>query len=162
VAVLTQTVCPACATPNGVAPGSDPRAAKCEKCGAALFQGIPLEVDDEILQRHITLTSNAVLVVVWAPWCGACRFIESDLVEAASRLEPGARLLKLNTNESESARAFGLGGIPALLLFNAGREIGRSVGGMTADQIVAWTHARLGTSEESSTRPPKAKSTAIQ
>lgn len=140
---LAQTICPACGAQNGVAPGSDAQTFKCEKCGAALFQGKPLDIDDETLPRHITLTSGVVLVVVWAPWCGACKFVESDLIGAAGRLEPSVRLLKLNSNDSESARGFGLRGIPALLLFSAGKEIGRTVGAMTADQIVDWTQARL-------------------
>lgn len=153
---LAQIVCPSCVTPNRVAPGSDVQAVKCEKCGTALFQGMPLDVDDELLQRHIALTSDAVLVVVWAPWCGACQFIESDLIDAAGRLEPGVRLLKLNSNDSESARGFGLNGIPALLLFSAGKEAGRTVGAMTADQIVDWTHARLQASAQSTVRSPGA------
>jgi thioredoxin 2 len=152
---LAQIVCPACGTPNGVVPGGGVQAVKCEKCATALFQGMPLDVDDDLLQRHIALTSNAVLVVVWAPWCGACQFVETDLVDAAGRLEPGVRLLKLNSNESESARGFGLNGIPALLLFSAGKEIGRTVGAMTADQIVDWTHTRLQ-SAQSTVRSPGA------
>lgn len=140
---LAQTICPACGVQNAIAPGSDARTATCAKCGAALFQGKPLDVDDETLPRHTTPTSGVVLLVVWAPWCGACKFVESDLIGAAGRLEPSVRLLKLDSTDSESARGFGLKGIPALLLFSAGKEIGRTVGAMTADQIVDWTQAHL-------------------
>jgi thioredoxin 2 len=139
--------------------GTELRTAKCQACTAALFQGVPLQVDDEILQRHLTLASQGVLVVVWAPWCGACQFAESELTEAATRLEPDVRLLKLNTNESEIAGRFGLGGIPALLLFRSGREIGRTLGPQTADQIVSWTLERLGILQKP---PHDAKSAAAQ
>jgi thioredoxin 2 len=148
VDVLTQTVCPACATPNGTAQEFEPRTVKCARCGAALFQGVPLEADDDLLQLHITHTTHGVLVVIWAPWCGACRFVESDLVIAASRLEPGVRLLKLNTSANEAANTFGLRGIPALLLFKSGQEIARTIGPLTADEIIGWTQARLRTSKE--------------
>ncbi len=146
--ISTQTVCPACAAANELAQDTELRTAKCQTCAAALFQGVPLQVDDEILQRHLTLATHGVVVVVWAPWCGACQFSDSELTAAAARLEPDARLLKLNTNESEAASGFGLGGIPALLLFRSGKEIARTLGPLAADQIVSWTLERLKASQE--------------
>jgi thioredoxin 2 len=64
--------------------------------------------------------------------------------EAARRLEPSVRLLKLNADESAAAGQFGVRGIPTLILFDKGREIARASGAMNADQLVAWTRTHLG------------------
>jgi thioredoxin 2 len=64
---------------------------------------------------------------------------------AASRLEPRVRLLKLNSEaEPNTASALGVSGIPALILFQDGIEVGRKAGLMSADQIVSWTEQVMG------------------
>ena len=64
---------------------------------------------------------------------------------AAGRLEPKVRLLKLNSEaEPQAASALGVAGIPALILFQDGVEVGRKAGLMSADQIVTWTEQVIG------------------
>ena len=64
--------------------------------------------------------------------------------EAASRLEPRARLLKLNTEENQSiASHFGIRSIPTLALFHRGKEIDRISGAMDATNLVNWTLQHL-------------------
>lgn len=62
---------------------------------------------------------------------------------AAAMLEPRMRLLKLDTDaEPEAAARLGIRGIPTMILFSGGREIGRVSGAMTAQQIVSWAQGR--------------------
>lgn len=136
-------VCPECATGNRIAAGHEASAAKCGKCAAKIFQGKPLDIDDGKLQQHLRLTKGAVLLDVWAPWCGPCRMMAPHFAEAARRLEPGVRLLKLNADESAAAGQLGVRGIPALILFHDGQEIARQAGAMTTEQLVAWTQTQL-------------------
>jgi thioredoxin 2 len=65
--------------------------------------------------------------------------------QAAAALEPGVRLLKVNTETAQaSAARFGIRSIPTLMLFRDGRELDRVAGAMDAQGIVAWTRRALG------------------
>lgn len=140
---MNVAVCPQCGTGNRIAAGHGSGAAKCGKCGAKIFSGKPLDVDDAQLQQHLRLTKGAVLLDVWAPWCGPCRMMAPHFAEAARQLEPEVRFLKLNADETSSGGALGVRGIPALILFYNGKEIARQAGAMTAESLVAWTRQHL-------------------
>lgn len=142
---MRQFVCPACGAVNRAPDGKDPLAAKCGRCSDLLFSGHPAEVDAKALAAHRASTKGAaVLVEVWAPWCGPCQAMAPNFAAAAKTLEPEVRLLKLNSEaEPQAAAGLGVSGIPALLLFRDGGEVARSAGLMSTQQIVAWTRQAL-------------------
>jgi thioredoxin 2 len=64
--------------------------------------------------------------------------------QAAGRLEPQVRLLKLNTETApDLAGQFNIRSIPTLALFANGREVARQPGAMDAGGIVAWTQSQI-------------------
>jgi thioredoxin 2 len=66
--------------------------------------------------------------------------------QAAGRLEPEVRLLKVDTEASQDLAArFNIRSIPTLALFQGGREIARQAGAMDAGSIVAWVKSRART-----------------
>ena len=142
---MRQYVCPACGAANRAPDGKDPLAAKCGRCKQGLFSAYPTEVDAKALRTHCRSTKGAaVLVDVWAPWCGPCRTMTPNFAAAATKLEPDVRLLKLNSEaEPEASAELGVSSIPALLPFKDGQAIARTAGLMSADQIVAWTRQAL-------------------
>lgn len=142
--MIDQAVCPDCGAANRIGHEHEAGKAKCGKCAAPLQLNLPIEVDDTQLARHLKSSKGPVLVDVWAPWCGPCRAMAPNFTAAAETLAGEARLLKLNIDESQSARRLGVSGIPALLLFEDGEVVDRKAGLMPTTQIVNWVRSRAG------------------
>jgi thioredoxin 2 len=137
-------VCLNCGAVNRVPEARDAAASKCGKCHAALFAGKPADVTADMLQRQVQKGTLPVVVDIWAPWCGPCRFMAPEYEKAAQALEPKARFLKLNSdNEQALAGALNIRGIPTMILFKHGQEADRISGAMQASQISAWLSERI-------------------
>jgi thioredoxin 2 len=137
-------VCPACGAINRVPADRPAEAAHCGTCKAKLFSGGPLTVDAAGFERHTTKNDIAVLVDVWADWCGPCRSMAPQFERAAQMLEPSVRLLKLNADENQEISArYGIRGIPALLLFRGGKLAAQTAGAMDANRIASWVRSHL-------------------
>jgi thioredoxin 2 len=142
-----QVVCAHCGKINRLPAERTATNARCGSCHRPIFNGQPIEVDEEAFGRHVAHSDIPVLVDVWAPWCGPCRSMAPMFERAAQELEPRVRLLKLNADNAPSVSSrFGISGIPTLLLMRNGREIARSSGAMDTRNIVAWTTAGLARS----------------
>ena len=137
-------VCPHCESINRLPAGSPAIDANCGTCHHRMFTNQPLAVDSALLTRHVQRNDIFVLVDFWAQWCGPCKMMAPAFEQAAARLEPQVRLLKLDTDRNPDAAAqYGIRGIPTLILFRGGREIARQSGAMNASSLLAWVQQHL-------------------
>ncbi len=89
----------------------------------------PIHVSDDTFEELVMNSHLPVLVDFWAPWCNPCRMIAPIVEELAAKYAGRAVIAKVNTDENQDmAGAFGIMGIPTLILFQDGEEVDRVVG----------------------------------
>ena len=107
----------------------------CGRCGTALSvdnksaNNKPVTVTDATFSQEVERSAVPVLVDMWAPWCGPCRFLTPVVEDLATQLAGRVRVAKLNVDENpQTASRFRIQGIPALLIFKGGRLVDEMIG----------------------------------
>ncbi|MES2965942.1 MAG: thioredoxin [Bdellovibrionota bacterium] len=92
---------------------------------------------DTAFEADVIKDSVPVLVDFWAEWCGPCKALAPKLEEIAGELAGKAKIVKVDVDANpDSAAKYGVRGIPTLVLFKDGKEVGRLVGNQPKDAIV--------------------------
>jgi thioredoxin 2 len=137
-------VCPHCLGTNRVPAVRIDQAPNCGRCHEPLFRGRAEAFDAAGFERLIANTELPILVDFWAPWCGPCRTMGPNVDAAARSLEPRVRVAKVDVEANPTlGQRFRVQSIPTLTLISGGRELARSSGVMSPQQIVAWVVPQL-------------------
>ena len=140
-------VCASCGTRNQI--GASARGAPhCGTCGRPLAWVVNADESTFEVETHAQPT---VVVDLWAPWCGPCRFV-SPILDQLAHDHPGRlKVVKVNVDENQGlARRFDATSIPTMVVLRDGAVVNRIVGAAPKDQIAAQIVPYL--------KPPRAAS----
>jgi thioredoxin 2 len=126
--------CTTCGTNNRIAP-SERGAPHCGKCGAAL----PWLVEaDETTFGVEARAAPTVVVDLWAPWCGPCRFVSPILEQLAAENAGRLKVIKVNVDDNRGlAMRFDAMSIPTMVVLRGGEVVDRIVGAMPKPELMA-------------------------
>ena len=99
-------------------------------------KSLEVEVNGNNFQQEVLESSIPVLVDFWASWCMPCRMLAPTIEKLAEENQGNLKVCKLNTDENQNISAqYGIQGIPTLIIFKEGKEVGRTVGVMSKEKL---------------------------
>jgi thioredoxin 2 len=129
---LSVLACTSCGKNNKIRPS--PRGAPhCGSCGTVLPWLV--NATDETFDVEAE-AAPAVVVDLWAPWCGPCRFVGPILEELSKEYAGRLKVVKVNVDENpQTAQRFEAYSIPTMVVIKKGRVVDRIVGALPKPQL---------------------------
>jgi thioredoxin 1 len=95
-----------------------------------------LLVTEDTFEREVLRSSVPVVVDFYADWCGPCKAAEPILRQISGNLAGRIKFTKVNVDESETiSRSFGIHSIPTYVFVDRGKERGREIGAIEAQEF---------------------------
>jgi thioredoxin 2 len=127
-------VCTNCGKKNKIRP-SPTGAPHCGNCGKALPWLV--EATDATFDIEAK-AAPAVVVDLWAPWCGPCRFVGPILEQLAREHAGRLKVVKVNVDDNPSlSQRYDARSIPTMVVLKDGQVVDRIVGAMPKPQLEA-------------------------
>ncbi|SLN67335.1 Thioredoxin-2 [Roseovarius gaetbuli] len=141
---VVRLTCLACGQANRVPVAKLDAGPKCAKCGTPLAAGDVTAFDARVHDKATQTDELPLIVDYWAPWCGPCRMMAPEFSKAASALQGKARFAKIDTEQfPQISQRLQIRGIPLLILYHRGAEIGRLSGARPAAEIEDFVRRNL-------------------
>lgn len=97
------------------------------------------QITEQSFEKEVPGAGLPVLLDLWAPWCAPCRAVAPVLEALAPEYAGVLKIAKLNVEAyPEVQKRLGVRGIPTLILYRGGQELGRLLGVKRADEFRKW------------------------
>lgn len=110
-----------------------------------------IDVSDATFQTEVVDRSldTAVLVDLWAPWCGPCRTLGPILEKVTDATDGKVVLVKVNVDENPGiSQAFQVQSIPAVYALKGGQVVDGFVGALPEHVVQEFVNSLLPSEEE--------------
>ena len=121
--------CPFCFKLNQIDLAKADNRPKCGSCQKPILLDRPVKVAEEDFERTVLRAEAPVLVDFYADWCGPCKAMAPVLDEIARQQQGQLLVAKIDTDRAaDLSKRLAIRGIPTLIAFRDGEEVGRAVG----------------------------------
>ncbi len=104
----------------------------------------PVHVTLQDFAEKVLQSTVPVVVDFWATWCGPCRMLAPVIEALADDYDGKVQFAKLDVDEyPDLSQAYGVQGIPTLILFAGGLEVNRFVGYMPKERLAQALNVSL-------------------
>ncbi len=90
-------------------------------------------IEEKDFEKEVLKNKKTVLVDFYADWCGPCKMLSPIMDEISKEVT----VYKINVDDAEDlAKEYGIFSIPCVVAFKDGKEINKSVGLKSKDDIL--------------------------
>jgi len=131
-APVSMLTCAECGKKNKIRP-SERGTPHCGSCGVP----VPWVVNaTDATFAYEARASVAILVDLWAPWCGPCRVVGPMLEALAKEYAGRIKVVKVNVDDNPMlAQQFGASSIPTMIVIKGDRVVDRIVGAVPPNEL---------------------------
>lgn len=94
---------------------------------------------EEVLQSDLP-----VLVDFWADWCAPCMMLAPIIEKISDELDGRVNVCKIDVDQApDLAATYGVMSIPTLMIFSKGKEVERTVGYMSKEDVLTFVENNI-------------------